>query len=423
MKKLTQSDIEEFEKINLKDKISHVGVIKNDIQSTGSPYKFQDVKCKIIVKAKYAEGLYRIDENERITVIFLLHKQDSKVKLRHTNIHGEYKGVFATRTPSRPSSIAVSSVKLLNVKNNVLEVMGLDAIDGTPVLDIKPYSSKFDGTLSEEASGKAEALQQDKQGKQNRQIKGEKQEKQNQLPQQSRNNSIEEQISVQNPRKHIIEKILEDDKKALMRMAGQIHGHYCGGLALGIHLAVAGLKEIRKFTDGVMENLLAVVEMNNCAADGIQFVTGCTFGNNSLIFEDVGKNAVTFVIRDGKTVRVSVKKDWRDARSPQPELDTLFKKVVKNRNATPEEVEEFKKKSTEAAFELMEIPSQKIVDVNTVEYVAPERAPIHSDFICDKCGEKTMGSRKVVNDNGQVLCLKCANAQKYRFTGHGIEKF
>ncbi len=49
------------------------------------------------------------------------------------------RGIFATRSPERPNPIAVSVVKVVEIKKNVLRVMHLDAIEGTPVLDIKPY--------------------------------------------------------------------------------------------------------------------------------------------------------------------------------------------------------------------------------------------------------------------------------------------
>jgi tRNA (Thr-GGU) A37 N-methylase len=53
-------------------------------------------------------------------------------------------GLFATRSPHRPNGIGITTVNLLSVDGLTLEVKGLDAIDGTPVLDIKPYTSKFD---------------------------------------------------------------------------------------------------------------------------------------------------------------------------------------------------------------------------------------------------------------------------------------
>ena len=150
--------------------------------------------------------------------------------------------------------------------------MGLDAINGTPVIDIKPYFPLYD--LKEE-NGPLDT-------------------------------SMLTFVPLDTPRSWIIEKILADDKTSLFHAAGQLHGHYCPGLALGIHLGTRGMQELRKFSNGIMENLIAIVEMNNCASDAIQFVTGCTFGNNSLIFEDIGKTAVTLVERSGKALRLSL---------------------------------------------------------------------------------------------------------------------
>jgi len=53
-------------------------------------------------------------------------------------------GVFATRVPKRPNSVGISVVKLLSIKKNILEIENVDIIDGTPLLDIKPYIPKFD---------------------------------------------------------------------------------------------------------------------------------------------------------------------------------------------------------------------------------------------------------------------------------------
>ena len=57
-------------------------------------------------------------------------------------------GVFATRSPHRPSPVGETTVRLLECQGNILKVEGLDAIDGTPVIDIKPYVSEFDSATN-----------------------------------------------------------------------------------------------------------------------------------------------------------------------------------------------------------------------------------------------------------------------------------
>ncbi|MEM2924481.1 MAG: FmdE family protein [Methanocellales archaeon] len=76
-----------------------------------------------------------------------------------------------------------------------------------------------------------------------------------------------------------------------------------------------------------MEEVLAIVETNNCFSDGIQFVTGCTFGNNALIYRDYGKIAMTFWRRDGKGIRIAVRPDINELlKKRYPELRQLFRK-------------------------------------------------------------------------------------------------
>lgn len=374
-------------------KIVQIGKVSNSIQHSMDPAKFRDVESRIVIDGDYADGLYRIEESDFITVVFSFHESGESYHLRHTTRHGEYKGVFASRSPHRPSSLGISTVRLLDKTDNVLRVRGLDAINGTPVIDIKPFAEIFDGPSGDDnADSSREGLQ---------------------------DFSVPAPIKPGAPRYEIKNLILADDKRNLLLRAGQLHGHYCPGIALGVHLSMAALKEIRKFTDGIMENLLAVVEMNNCAVDGVQFITGCSLGNNALIFEDVGKNALTLAIRGGQAVRATVKKDWREG-NVDPKYTQLFQKVVRDRAGSDQEIMEFRKLSQETSFAMMNIPSHKIVNVEQVNYEPPERAPIHPSFECASCGEVTMGSRKVVED-GKDLCLKCGGAAFYRLTGHGIE--
>ena len=86
-----------------------------------------------------------------------------------------------------------------------------------------------------------------------------------------------------------------------------------------------------------MEEVVAIVECNNCFTDGIQVVTGCTFGNNALIYKDLGKTAVTVARRhDGAAVRLVVQPDFRERMFGRyPAAGPLFEKVVVQRQGTP----------------------------------------------------------------------------------------
>lgn len=86
------------------------------------------------------DGLYRIDDNEKLLVLFHFDRSDA-VRLR-VHPRGDPRnplvGVFASRSPDRPNHIGATVVRLVRVEANVLTVEGLDAWEGTPVLDIKP---------------------------------------------------------------------------------------------------------------------------------------------------------------------------------------------------------------------------------------------------------------------------------------------
>ena len=123
--------------------------------------------------------------------------------------------------------------------------------------------------------------------------------------------------------------IRSNDLEGLLRHAETIHGHRCPFLALGVKAGRYAMDYLETESTG-MEEVIAVVECNNCFADGIQVVTGCTFGNSALIFKDLGKTAVTVARRrDGAAVRLCVKADFREAMFARyPAVGPLFEKVV-----------------------------------------------------------------------------------------------
>lgn len=125
-----------------------IGVIR-------SPYKameqapFQgcesDQTCAIEVFEEYAEGLKDIEGFSHVIVLYWFHKSVGYSLLVRTPWDSKPHGVFATRSPRRPNPIGLSVVGLMGREGNVLKVRDLDAIDGTPVLDMKPYVPRIDG--------------------------------------------------------------------------------------------------------------------------------------------------------------------------------------------------------------------------------------------------------------------------------------
>ena len=105
---------------------------------------WRDVVSEIVIHPDYEEALEGIEDFSHIYVLFYLHEAEGPFKRKiHPTGNPELPlvGAFATRTPNRPNPIAQSLVKLLSRKKNILTVEGLDAYDGSPVLDIKPLTS------------------------------------------------------------------------------------------------------------------------------------------------------------------------------------------------------------------------------------------------------------------------------------------
>ncbi len=114
--------------------------------------KDRTLKSKIIVRKELTKALEGVEGFSHIFVVFYMHeipKDETKALKVHPRGRTDFPllGVFATRTAYRPNTIGLTLVELLERKENVLVVRGLDAFDGTPVLDIKPFDSK-DMTLN-----------------------------------------------------------------------------------------------------------------------------------------------------------------------------------------------------------------------------------------------------------------------------------
>jgi tRNA (adenine37-N6)-methyltransferase len=94
---------------------------------------------------EYQDGLKDLEGFERIWLVYWFHRSPEARLLVTPFLDDRERGVFATRAPTRPNPIGISSVRLLRVEGNVLRVADIDILDGTPLLDIKPYAPAFDG--------------------------------------------------------------------------------------------------------------------------------------------------------------------------------------------------------------------------------------------------------------------------------------
>jgi len=107
------------------------------------PWK-SDKIGEVEVFPEFEEGLKDIEGFSHIMLLYFFHKVSDERLSVIPYLDPKPKGVFATRHPHRPNHIGLSIVKLRERKNNILRVKHIDIIDGTPLLDIKPYVSKFD---------------------------------------------------------------------------------------------------------------------------------------------------------------------------------------------------------------------------------------------------------------------------------------
>lgn len=108
------------------------------------PLAAADVFATIEIFPQYSEGLKDLDGFSHIYVLFHMHLAKNKSLIVTPFLDTEQHGVFATRAPGRPNRIGISVVCLDKIEGNTLHVKNIDMLDGSPVLDIKPYISQFD---------------------------------------------------------------------------------------------------------------------------------------------------------------------------------------------------------------------------------------------------------------------------------------
>ena len=99
---------------------------------------------QVVVYPEFAEGLQDIEGFSHIILLYAFHQSEGYSLRVKPFLDDQLRGLFATRHPCRPNPIGISIVRLLARRGHVLEVEGVDMLDGTPLLDIKPYVPDFD---------------------------------------------------------------------------------------------------------------------------------------------------------------------------------------------------------------------------------------------------------------------------------------
>ena len=192
----------------------------------------------------------------------------------------------------------------------------------------------------------------------------------------------------------------ELDFEGLLNESVKIHGHLCPGQVLGVRLSMLGLK-LTGITDPKgkdRKNLVVYVEIDRCATDAIQSVSGCSLGKRSLKFLDFGKMAAAFVnLETGKAVRILAKEESRDkAKNYIPDIEDKYKCQLEAYKIMPDD-ELFEWKEVKISIPGEDMPGR------------PTRR-----IKCEKCGEFVQDNRDV-SIEGKLLCKACAEGAYYEF--------
>jgi len=125
--------------------IKPIGFVKNNIKEPRFG-NFTDEVSKIIVSKKFTKALTGIEDYSHIIIVYWMDKTKDYVITHRPqgNPRVPIVGIFACRCPQRPNPIGITTVKLIKVRGNKLKVKGLDILDGTPIIDIKPYWPQYD---------------------------------------------------------------------------------------------------------------------------------------------------------------------------------------------------------------------------------------------------------------------------------------
>ncbi len=122
-----------------------IGVVRSDVKESVHG-GWADVVSKLEIGDEFAGGLTGLEDYSHVTVVYWMDQVDSctitHVPQGRTDVPEV--GIFACRCPTRPNPIAISTAELVKIDGRVLTVRGLDALDGTPVIDVKPYTPQYD---------------------------------------------------------------------------------------------------------------------------------------------------------------------------------------------------------------------------------------------------------------------------------------
>ena len=124
-----------------------IGIVRSEVKQP-SMQGYKGIVSDIVIDSSLTEALDNLEEFSHIIVLYWMHQVAGSKSPAKVHPMGRPEvpavGLFATRSPNRPNPVGKATVRLLKRRGNILKVEGLDAIDGTPVIDIKPYLPGYD---------------------------------------------------------------------------------------------------------------------------------------------------------------------------------------------------------------------------------------------------------------------------------------
>jgi tRNA-Thr(GGU) m(6)t(6)A37 methyltransferase TsaA len=125
-------------------RLKRIATVVNGVAET--PDDWDLIKSKLVFEKEFVDGLFKLGHFDHVWVIFgfdRMYQTAMKVHPQH-DPRKPLVGVFASRSPTRPNKLGLTLVQLIGVRRNVVTVKGLDAFDGSPVYDIKPFEEEID---------------------------------------------------------------------------------------------------------------------------------------------------------------------------------------------------------------------------------------------------------------------------------------
>lgn len=117
-----------------------IGHVETELDTPSEPPGENVLESRLVLDSSIVAGLQGLEGGQRILVIFWMHRSSGYTLLQHPrgDRSRPKRGVFALRTPHRPNPIGVTEVEIVAIEGNVVRVRGLDAVSGTPIIDLKP---------------------------------------------------------------------------------------------------------------------------------------------------------------------------------------------------------------------------------------------------------------------------------------------